>query len=152
MKGGELQDYIAEYDHLSEPEAKLFLRQILSALVHLHERSIVHLDLKPENILLTEEGSRHLKLIDFGISRRFQEKADIKGIYGTPEFIGEHKPELSNNNKLLALLKQKRITKNAKFCLCLPAPEILNYEPIGYGTDLWSIGCIAYTMYVWKWK
>ena len=26
------------------------------------------------------------------------------------------------------------------------APEILNYEPIGFGTDLWSVGCIAYTM------
>lgn len=88
MKGGELQDYITEYDRLTESEAKLFLRQILSALVHLHDRGIVHLDLKPENILLTEEGSRHIKIIDFGISRRFDEKDDIKGIYGTPEFIG----------------------------------------------------------------
>lgn len=89
MKGGELQDYISEYDHLTEAESRLFLRQILSALVHLHEQSIVHLDLKPENILLTEEGSRHIKIIDFGISRRWHEKADIKGIYGTPEFIGK---------------------------------------------------------------
>ncbi|XP_017493989.1 PREDICTED: death-associated protein kinase 2-like, partial [Rhagoletis zephyria] len=113
MKGGELQDYIADYERLTEAEARLFMRQILSALVHLHEKSIVHLDLKPENILLTEEGSRQIKLIDFGISRLLKEKADIKGVYGTPEFI---------------------------------APEILNYEPIGFGTDLWSVGCIAYTM------
>ncbi|KAI2798631.1 death-associated protein kinase, partial [Blomia tropicalis] len=113
MKGGELQDYITDYDRLTESEARVFLRQILSAVVHLHERSIVHLDLKPENILLTEPGSQHLKIIDFGISRRFDAKADIKGVYGTPEFI---------------------------------APEILNYESIGYGTDIWAIGCIAYTM------
>mgnify|MGYP002649359870 CR=1 FL=1 len=43
MKGGELQDYIADYERLTEAEARLFMRQILSALVHLHEKSIVHL-------------------------------------------------------------------------------------------------------------
>ena len=113
MKGGELEEYIGDCGKISECEAREFLKQILSALTHLHSLSIVHLDLKPENILLVEESSIHVKLIDFGISRKFSNGADIKGVYGTPEFI---------------------------------APEILNYEPIGFATDLWSVGCIAFTL------
>lgn len=88
MKGGELQDYIAECDRLSEAVAKDFLTQILSALTYMHQKSIVHLDLKPENILLRDLDDNRLKIIDFGISRRFTVKSDIKGIYGTPEFTG----------------------------------------------------------------
>lgn len=26
------------------------------------------------------------------------------------------------------------------------APEVINYEPIGYPTDLWSIGVICYIL------
>ena len=89
MKGGELQDYIADCDRLSENEARHILRQILYALAYMHEKSIVHLDLKPENILLDHYDAQHIKLIDFGISRRYSNKSDIKGIYGTPEFIGK---------------------------------------------------------------
>lgn len=115
MKGGELQDYIADCERLSEAETIHIVRQILLALVYMHDKNIVHLDLKPENILLDHYDSRHIKIIDFGISRKYSTNSDIKGVYGTPEFI---------------------------------APEILSYEPIGFGTDLWSLGCIAYTMLV----
>lgn len=89
MKGGELQDYIADYERLTESVTKDFLIQILSALAYMHQKSIVHLDLKPENILLHNLDDNRLKIIDFGISRRFSQKSEIKGIYGTPEFIGK---------------------------------------------------------------
>ncbi|KAH9506904.1 Death-associated protein kinase 1, variant 3 [Dermatophagoides farinae] len=117
MKGGELQDYIAEHDYLSERETQFLMKQILEALAYMHEKSIVHLDLKPENILLDNLDSRQLKIIDFGISQRYDANANIKGIYGTPEFI---------------------------------APEILNYEPIGFGTDLWAIGYLEYHHFMRK--
>ncbi|OTF84231.1 hypothetical protein BLA29_012404, partial [Euroglyphus maynei] len=87
MKGGELQDYIGEHEYLTENETKFFMKQILDALAYMHEKSIIHLDLKPENILLDNLDNRRLKIIDFGISRRYDAKANIKGIYGTPEFI-----------------------------------------------------------------
>lgn len=36
-----------------------------------HRNNIVHLDLKPENILLlTKEGNR-IKIIDFGLARKY---------------------------------------------------------------------------------
>lgn len=28
------------------------------------------------------------------------------------------------------------------------APEVINYEAIGYATDMWSIGVICYILYV----
>lgn len=94
MKGGELQDYIAEHDYLSERETQFLMKQILEALAYMHEKSIVHLDLKPENILLDNLDSRQLKIIDFGISQRYDANANIKGIYGTPEFIGTFNDQL----------------------------------------------------------
>lgn len=94
MKGGELQDYIAEHDYLSERETQFLMKQILEALAYMHEKSIVHLDLKPENILLDNLDSRQLKIIDFGISQRYDVNANIKGIYGTPEFIGTFNDQL----------------------------------------------------------
>lgn len=27
-------------------------------------------------------------------------------------------------------------------------PEIINYEPIGFQTDMWSVGVICYVLYV----
>ncbi|XP_071436329.1 maternal embryonic leucine zipper kinase isoform X2 [Pithys albifrons albifrons] len=63
--GGELFDYIISKDRLSEEEARVFFRQIVSAIAYVHSRGYAHRDLKPENLLIDEE--RNLKLIDFGL-------------------------------------------------------------------------------------
>ncbi|XP_015470876.1 maternal embryonic leucine zipper kinase isoform X5 [Parus major] len=63
--GGELFDYIISKDHLSEEEARLFFRQIVSAIAYVHNQGYAHRDLKPENLLIDEE--HNLKLIDFGL-------------------------------------------------------------------------------------
>lgn len=89
MKGGELFDHIAQNECLPESETKRLLRQILQALVYMHDKSIVHLDLKPENILLTDPESKTIKIIDFGISRIYDPKEKYKGMFGTPEFVGK---------------------------------------------------------------
>ena len=49
---------------------RLFLSQILDALVVLRESSIVHCDLKPENILLKSLDSGEIKVISARRSRR----------------------------------------------------------------------------------
>ncbi|KRX82304.1 Maternal embryonic leucine zipper kinase [Trichinella nativa] len=63
--GGELFDYIVKKDGLPEPEARHFFRQIVAAVVFVHEQGFAHRDLKPENLLLTDD--LRLKLIDFGL-------------------------------------------------------------------------------------
>jgi serine/threonine protein kinase len=48
------------------------MRKILGAVKHLHELRICHRDLKPENFLLSDSSQdSEIKLIDFGLSKRF---------------------------------------------------------------------------------
>jgi serine/threonine protein kinase len=43
---------------------------ILSALEHIHEKTIAHRDLKLENILFTNDGFFTLKVCDFGFATK----------------------------------------------------------------------------------
>lgn len=47
MNGGTLFDYLADRDKLSIKETADFLRDTISALEYMHEKSIAHRDLKP---------------------------------------------------------------------------------------------------------
>ena len=55
----------------SEADASKVIKQILSAIKHLHDKNIAHRDLKPENIIFTssEDQGISIKLIDFGLSK-----------------------------------------------------------------------------------
>mmetsp|Transcript_6112 Transcript_6112/g.17103 ORF Transcript_6112/g.17103 Transcript_6112/m.17103 type:complete len:529 (-) Transcript_6112:61-1647(-) len=57
------------------------LRQILSALSYCHSKGIVHRDLKPSNILI-DEGSKCLRLIDFGSACDMSSWLERKGYRG----------------------------------------------------------------------
>lgn len=54
-----------------------------------------------------------IKLIDFGLARKFEKGENMKVLFGTPEFV---------------------------------APEVINYDPVSYNTDMWSIGVITYVL------
>jgi dual specificity protein kinase YAK1 len=55
-----------KFKGLSLSLVRVFVSQVLEALVVLHRAGIIHCDLKPENILLTNSESGQIKLIDFG--------------------------------------------------------------------------------------
>ena len=76
----------AEYD-LPEKDVRKYARQILQALVYLHQKKIMHLDLKPQNILLDEHGVA--QIVDLGTSSIFyQDEMDqILSHRGTYEFM-----------------------------------------------------------------
>ena len=46
LRGGELFDFIAERERLTEEEASFFIKQILLGVQHLHSHNVAHLDLK----------------------------------------------------------------------------------------------------------
>ncbi|CUG86114.1 protein kinase, putative, partial [Bodo saltans] len=52
---------------MKEDVARVYVRQLVSALDYIHGRGVVHRDLKCDNLLLTSEG--WIKLTDFGASK-----------------------------------------------------------------------------------
>lgn len=62
---------------------------MLSAVRHLHANGIVHRDLKPENFLMASSDSdSEIKLIDFGLSKRFLEPSkNMHTVVGTPFYV-----------------------------------------------------------------
>lgn len=46
IKGGELFDFIAEKENLTETEAIEFMKQILEGVHYMHQKSVGHFDLK----------------------------------------------------------------------------------------------------------
>lgn len=72
IEGGELFDRVIDDEFvLTEKTCTVFVRQLCQAMEFVHSNNILHLDLKPENILcLTREGNR-IKIIDFGLARRY---------------------------------------------------------------------------------
>ncbi|MGH0120211.1 UNVERIFIED_CONTAM: hypothetical protein FKN15_006372 [Acipenser sinensis] len=89
VSGGELFDFLAQKESLSEEEATQFMKQILDGVNYLHSRKIAHFDLKPENIMLLDKNVPlpHIKLIDFGLAHKIEDGVEFKNIFGTPEFV-----------------------------------------------------------------
>ncbi|KAJ3410443.1 Map microtubule affinity-regulating kinase [Chytridiales sp. JEL 0842] len=84
--GGELIEYIAARNYLTEKEARKFFRQIVSAMDHCHLANVVHRDLKLENLLLNDD--RNILISDFGLGRTFNPDAEeyMKTFCGTPNY------------------------------------------------------------------
>uniref|UniRef100_A0A1B6C4E2 Protein kinase domain-containing protein n=1 Tax=Clastoptera arizonana TaxID=38151 RepID=A0A1B6C4E2_9HEMI len=114
---GDLLDYIRNKGALSEAKAKVFFRQIVSAIYYLHTLDISHRDLKCENILLASKDC--VKLGDFGFARCCRDAGTQRRIL-SETFCGS---------------------------AAYAAPEILKgtpYNPKMY--DVWSLGCILFIM------
>lgn len=65
-----------------------YMRQIADALGELHRVGITHRDLKPTNVMFRDDGT--LVLIDFGLAKQAQLRAEITGtgeIFGTPYYM-----------------------------------------------------------------
>uniref|UniRef100_A0A6Q2WZY0 Protein kinase domain-containing protein n=1 Tax=Esox lucius TaxID=8010 RepID=A0A6Q2WZY0_ESOLU len=94
VEGGELFDRIVDENyHLTELDAIVFMRQICQGVQYLHQQYILHLDLKPENILCVNSTGNQIKIIDFGLARKYRPREKLKVNFGTPEFLA---PEVVN--------------------------------------------------------
>ncbi|CAB1317386.1 unnamed protein product [Coregonus sp. 'balchen'] len=76
-----------------ELDTVMFIRQICEGLQHMHKIYILHLDLKPENILCVSRVTNKIKIIDFGLARKYNPREKLQVNFGTPEFLA---PEVVN--------------------------------------------------------
>ncbi len=84
---GQPLDEVARQKALTEKQAVRIALQLCDTLSFLHAQqpAIIHRDIKPQNIILDEHGSA--VLIDFGISRNFEEDAREDTLcFGTRHF------------------------------------------------------------------
>uniref|UniRef100_A0A7S1MKU5 non-specific serine/threonine protein kinase n=1 Tax=Alexandrium catenella TaxID=2925 RepID=A0A7S1MKU5_ALECA len=122
--GGELFDTIIDQGFFSERDAGHVIKQVVSAVYYMHSQNIAHRDLKPENFLLQSKGmsisKNTLKVIDFGIAKRFNHKVKDKGA-DTPDMT--------------------TMVGTAYYV----SPEVLGGK-YSEKCDVWSIGVILYIL------
>lgn len=94
--GGELFDYIVARGRVKEKQARVFFRQIISAMGYCHKNFIIHRDLKPENLLLDENAQ--IKIIDFGFANAFNDTELLSTFCGSP---GYAPPEMIRGEEYL---------------------------------------------------
>ncbi|CAG9311545.1 unnamed protein product [Blepharisma stoltei] len=94
--GGELFDRIATKRYLTEYEAAAIMKVLFSAVAYCHDHGVCHRDIKPENCLFANESPESdIKLIDFGLSKVFDENEMMHTLNGTPYYIA---PEVLSGN------------------------------------------------------
>ncbi|GHG88105.1 hypothetical protein GCM10012319_46580 [Comamonas sp. KCTC 72670] len=119
LEGQALDAVLTEKNRLPVQEALALLDEVLAALAAAHGAGVVHRDLKPSNIFLVQQpdGSRYVKVLDFGLAKRgqgptgrtAQTRTDM--VVGTPEYM---------------------------------APEQARGQEVGPMTDLYALGVVTF--------
>jgi WD40 repeat protein/tRNA A-37 threonylcarbamoyl transferase component Bud32 len=117
VEGRDLKERL-QRGRLDPADAIGVLAQVASALDAAHARGLVHRDVKPSNVLLDTgarpDGSDHVYLADFGLTKRVSDKAgmgDDGHLMGTIDYV---------------------------------APEQIAGEEIDGRADVYSLGCVLY--------
>lgn len=89
VDGRTVYDDIVKHKRFSEADAIDIAIQTAEALLHAHERGLIHRDVKPKNIMINQEGVA--KLADMGLARAVSDKeaaeAEAGKAFGTPYYI-----------------------------------------------------------------
>ena len=93
LAGGELFFHLKRRGLILEPEARLYLAEMILAVEFLHSMGVVHRDLKPENVLLRADG--HVCLTDFGLAKEVGDNSQVRTLCGTSEYMA---PEMLLRN------------------------------------------------------
>ena len=97
LRGDDLDKHLTQCGPLPARDVVQYLKQMARALDKGHALGIVHRDLKPENIFVTqrEDGTAHIKILDFGIAKFTAAASDLAAhnatspgeIFGTPLYM-----------------------------------------------------------------
>lgn len=95
--------------NLSHDEIKLYMKNLLIALKHVHEHNIVHRDIKPGNFLFNRKNQKFL-LVDFGLAQKVTPRA----LFGSPKTPTSKRPNQSNTSLFHSDYKKIRISSNGE--------------------------------------
>lgn len=88
-RGGNVKDYITEFNSYAENTIASIVRGVLRGLIHMHDKNIIHCDIKSSNILLgdkTEDAD--VKIADLGTAMHIDEDIlHVDSLVGTPWFL-----------------------------------------------------------------
>ena len=108
---------------MCEPDALIYLTQIVNGINHIHSKGIAHMDIKLENCLVS---GKKLKIADFNLSNIYDNFTEGDNIY------------LEKFNNI-----SKRNGSEAYI-----SPEVWKENPIfnGFLADIWSVGVCAFAI------
>ena len=87
-KGKEVMSQMGHYGFIEEKKVANIIFKVLLAIAHCHNRGVTHRDLKPENILFDSmKKDAEIKIIDFGLSRKYDKEQKMHSILGTPYYV-----------------------------------------------------------------
>jgi len=121
LRGRPLSDVITNEYPISLDQVVSIFRQVLLAVGEAHRLGVLHRDLKPDNVFIESlaDGTELVKVIDFGIAKRFdQEGAGLTSpgmVCGTPEYM---------------------------------SPEQVQGEALDQRSDVYALGILLYEMIV----
>ncbi|MBX3221274.1 MAG: serine/threonine protein kinase [Labilithrix sp.] len=117
LEGNDLEEEIIARGQLDLVEAVDYVLQACDAIAAAHQLGIVHRDLKPANLFLARrpDGSRRVKVLDFGIS---------KATTGKQRFTRE--------------------TRSLGTPAYMPPEQITDPMGVDHRADIWALGAILY--------
>ncbi len=163
---GNFYRYLRRKGRLPEASAKSVVSQLLQALSHLHKEGVIHRDLKLSNILLadeSEEASDKAKDAVEEESTNGNARSSLNSIF-TISSSSQGSSSGSSSSRSASyfnvavklcdfgLAVHMEHPDEEHYTMCgtpnYIAPEIASHSAHGYPADLWSVGCLFYTMLV----
>ncbi|MEM9996487.1 MAG: serine/threonine-protein kinase, partial [Bacteroidota bacterium] len=119
-------DAYCDTHRLTVDERLALFQDACRAVLYAHSQLVVHRDLKPSNILVTENASGEpglrkptVKLLDFGIAKVLTDEDDATALTRTGKAV---------------------------MTPAYASPEQVRGEPVGTGTDIYSLGVVLYEL------
>lgn len=126
MAGGSLADVLHKFGgSFDEHVVRLYTRQILLGLSHLHQQGIAHCDLKCKNVLLASSGT--VKLADFGCAKKISEDSNMNKSSSSV---------INNGGTPLWMAPEVLLSRNGK------DERVVDFA----AADIWSLGCTVIEM------